>query len=51
MTDKINHRSKRIEKKGGYGAGAKAVSELKPPPKTPGVGSKSADDGRKENER
>lgn len=51
MTEKNIQREKRIEKKGGYGAGAKAVSELKPPPKTPGVGSKSADDGRKDNER
>lgn len=51
MTEKNTQREKRIEKKGGYGAGAKAVSELKPPPKTPGVGSKSADDGRKDNER
>ncbi|MDQ3981581.1 MAG: hypothetical protein M3271_02735 [Actinomycetota bacterium] len=51
MTDKTEQRVRRIEKKGGYGAGTKAVSELKPPPKTLGVGSKSNNEGRKENER
>jgi len=43
MAEKTSQRSKRIEKKGGYGAGTKAVSELKPPPKTPGVGTKTSD--------
>ncbi len=29
-----------IEKRGGYEAGPKTVSELKPPPKRPGIGAK-----------
>jgi hypothetical protein len=30
------------EKRGGYTPGSKLVSELKPPPRTPGTGSKPA---------
>jgi len=30
------------EKRGGYTPGSKLVSELKPPPRTPGAGSKPA---------
>jgi len=31
-----------MKRRGGYEAGSKLVSELKPPPKTPGAGSKPA---------
>jgi predicted DNA binding CopG/RHH family protein len=33
--------------RGGYASGSKPVSELKPPPKTPGAGSKRASTGKK----
>ena len=35
--------AKPIEKKGGYPAGDKLVSELAPPPKGPGAGAKPSD--------
>lgn len=38
-----------IEKKGGYPAGNKPVSQLPPPPKGPGVGSKPSSNGAKDN--
>ena len=36
-----------IEKRGGYPAGEKPVSQLAPPPKGPGVGSKPASEPSK----
>ena len=33
-----------IEKRGGYEPGPKKLSDLKPPPKTPGPGAKPAND-------
>jgi hypothetical protein len=33
-----------IEKRGGYEPGPKKLSDLKPPPKTPGPGAKSSGD-------
>lgn len=51
MSEKSDQPIKRIEKKGGYGAGTKAVSELKPPPNTPGVGTNPTSEGGKKSER
>lgn len=33
-------RGPRPDKRGGYGSGSKLVSDLAPPPKTPGLGAK-----------
>jgi hypothetical protein len=35
-----------IERKGGYPAGERPVSQLTPPPKGPGAGSKPSDNGK-----
>ncbi|MGH2539373.1 MAG: hypothetical protein ACRDGK_02510 [Actinomycetota bacterium] len=37
-------KSSMLEKRGGYEPGPKKVSDLKPPPKTPGAGATSAGD-------
>lgn len=39
--------SKPVEKRGGYGAGNKLVSELKPPPSGPAPGASSSEDSGK----
>jgi hypothetical protein len=41
MTD-AKSAGKPIEKRGGYGSGSKPISQLAPPPKTPGIGAKPA---------
>jgi hypothetical protein len=45
MAAKTNARPRRT--RGGYEAGPKLVSELKPPPKTLGAGAKPASDSKK----
>jgi hypothetical protein len=37
-------KTSKIEKRGGYEPGPKKVSDLKPPPKTPGAGAKPTSD-------
>jgi hypothetical protein len=39
MTD-AKTAGKPIVKRGGYGSGSKPISQLAPPPKTPGIGAK-----------